>query len=129
MANSCYLDYASNTRFLFFAQHGFPVSRFATEKFGPAITRDELVYRKELRLLDEFRVDFEAVGESTDGLRFRVRNTFRNTLNEILATVTSEGVWFDLEVRRPRPPPHDLGSLMRNLKRSNDYSEIPSRSS
>jgi acyl-CoA thioester hydrolase len=128
MGNSSYLDYASNTRFLFFAQHDFPVSRFASEKFGPVIVRDELFYRKELRLMDEFKVDFEAVGASQDGVRFRVRNTFRNTLDEVLATVTSEGVWFDLEKRRPRTPPSDLESLMRNLKRSNDYGEIPSRS-
>ena len=123
MGNSSYLDYASNARFLFFAEHGFTVSRFATEKFGPVITRDELVYRKELRLMDEFTVDFESVGVSQDGLRFRVRNTFRNKLKEILATVTSEGVWFDLETRRPRAPPPALDSVMRNLKRSNDYVE------
>ena len=95
----------------------------------PAITRDELVYRKELRLMDEFKVDFESVGNSQDGVRFRVRNTFRNSLNEVLATVTSEGVWLDLEARRPRPPPPDLDSLMRDLRRSDDYNEIPARNS
>ncbi len=126
MGNSSYLDYASNTRMLFFANQGFSLSRFASEKFGPVIVRDELVYRKELRLMDEFKVDFEAVGISQDGARFRVRNTFRNPYGEILATVTSEGVWFDLERRRPRAPPFDLGSLMRNLKRSSDFAEIPS---
>jgi acyl-CoA thioester hydrolase len=57
MGNSSYLDYASNTRMLFFAKHGFTASRFASEKFGPVIVRDELVYRKELRLMDEFKVD------------------------------------------------------------------------
>lgn len=127
MGNSSYLDYASNTRFLFFFQHGFTVSRFASERFGPAITRDELVYRKELRLMDEFRVDFESVGFSEDGVRFRVRNTFRNALNEVLATVTSDGVWLDLENRRPRAPPADLDILMRNLQRSTDFSEITPR--
>lgn len=127
VGNSSYLDYASNTRFLFFTLNGFPASRFASEKFGPVIARDELVYRKELRLMDEFRVDFEAVGAASDGVRFRVRNTFRNSLGEILATVTSEGVWFDLERRRPRAPPPDLDSVMRKLKRSDDYAEIPTR--
>jgi acyl-CoA thioester hydrolase len=127
MGNSSYLDYASDTRFLFFAKHGFSVSRFALDKFGPVITRDELVYRKELRLMDAFKVDFEAAGVSPDAVRFRVRNTFRNTLNEIMAIVTSEGIWFDLELRRPRSPPPELDSIMRDLKRTDDYSEIPSR--
>src|SRR5579872_6937429 len=65
MGNSSYLDHVSNTRILFFAQHGFTVSRFAAEKFGPVVVRDELVYRKELRLMDEFKVDFELVGISS----------------------------------------------------------------
>ena len=77
--------------------------------------------------MEEFRVDFESAGISQDGVRFRVRNTFRNALDEVVATVTSDGVWFDLERRRPRAPPSDLDSLMRDLKRSADYSEVPSR--
>jgi acyl-CoA thioester hydrolase len=123
MANTSYLDYAANTRFLFFAQHGFTVSRFATEKFGPVMTRDEIVYRKELRLGEEFRVDLESVGISKDGVRFRVRNTFHNAENVVIATITSDGVWFDLETRRPRVPPPEIDNLMRNLKRSGDYAE------
>jgi len=79
--------------------------------------------------MDEFKVDFELAGLSQDGVRFRVRNTFRNRDGEISAVVTSDGVWFDLEHRKPRRPPSDLDSLMRTLQRTNDFEEIPSRSS
>ena len=48
----------------------FAMSRFTYEKFGPVIVRDELLYRKELRLMENFRADFEAVGLSQDGVRF-----------------------------------------------------------
>jgi len=127
MANSSYLDHASNTRMLFFNKHGFTMSRFALEKFGPVVVRDEIVYRKELRLMDEFRVDLESVGLSSDAVRFRVRNTFRNTADDVSAVVTSDGLWFDLERRRPRSPPDDLDYLMRSLQRTSDFAEIPSR--
>ena len=129
MRATSYLDHAFDTRILFFAGRGFTVSRFASDKFGPVMTRDELVYRKELRLMDEFTVGFEVAGLSVDGTRFRVRNTFQNTANEVAATVTSEGVWFDLEQRRPRVPPPDLDNLMRALQRSNDFAEIPFKNS
>jgi len=129
MGNSSFLDHASNTRILFFAQHGFTVARFAAEKFGPVVVRDELVYRKELRLMDEFTVDFELAGISADGVRFRVRNTLRNAAKDVAATVTSEGVWFDLERRRPRAPPSDVDDLMRRLRRSSDFAEIPAKDS
>ncbi len=127
MGNSSYLDYASDTRMLFFSQIGFSPSRFASEKFGPVVTRDELSYRKELRLMDEFSVDFELVGISEDGMRFRIRNVFRNATSDVVASVTSEGVWFDLEARRPRDPPPDLDSVMRALRRADDYAEIPAK--
>jgi acyl-CoA thioester hydrolase len=129
MANSSYLDHASNTRMFFFNQNGFTMSRFGSEKFGPVIVRDELVYRRELRLMEDFRVDFEAAGLSQDGVRFRLRNTFRNSANDISAVVTSDGVWFDLERRKPRIPPQDLDNLMRALQRTNDFAEIPSKNS
>ncbi|MDA4111296.1 MAG: thioesterase family protein [Thaumarchaeota archaeon] len=129
MGNSSYLDHASNTRMLFFVQNGFTLARFASERFGPVVTRDELVYRKELRLMDEFTVDFELVGLSDDGGRFRVRNTFRNSTKNVAAAVTSDGVWFDLEHRRPRAPPMELDALMRALQRSTDFAGIPSRTS
>ena len=54
--------------------------------------------------MDEFRVDLEVAGLSQDGVRFRVRNTFRNDADEISTIVTSDGVWFDLESRKPRRP-------------------------
>jgi acyl-CoA thioester hydrolase len=129
MGNTSYLDHASNTRMLFFAQHGFTIARFASEKFGPVVTRDELVYRKELRLMDEFTVDFELAGLSDDGVGFRVRNTFRNAAKDVAAVVTSDGVWFDLEQRRPRAAPTDLDTLMRALQRSTDFADIPSKKS
>jgi hypothetical protein len=49
------------------------------------MTHDELVYSKELRLMDEFAVNIEVAGLSGDGVRFRMRNTFRNTANEVAA--------------------------------------------
>lgn len=124
MGNTSYLAYASNTRMLYFARHGFTLARFALEKFGPVVVRDELAYRKELRLADRFSVDFELVGISENGKGFKVRNTFRNASRDVIASVTSEGVWFDLEHRRPRIPPPDLDSLMRALQHASDFRSL-----
>ncbi|MGA8603826.1 MAG: thioesterase family protein [Thermoplasmata archaeon] len=127
MANTAFLDRAADTRLLFFAEHGFPAARFLSERIGPVIGREELVYRKELRLLDEFAVSLEMVGLSADGVRFEICNTFLNGAGELTATVTSEGVWFDLDQRRPRAPPPELDSVQREMPRSERFKEIPSR--
>jgi acyl-CoA thioester hydrolase len=124
MGNTSYLAYVSNTRMLYLAKHGFTPARFALEKFGPVVIRDELTYRKELRLMDRFTVDYELVGLSENGRAFKVRNTFRNAAGEVAASVTSEFVWFDLEHRRPRAPPPDLDSLLRALPHANDFGSL-----
>jgi acyl-CoA thioester hydrolase len=125
MANTAFLDRAADTRMLFYVLRGFPSKRFSEERVGPVILRDELVYRKELRLLDDYVVDLEVVGLSADGVRFQVRNTFRTGAGEVAAIVTSAGVWFDLERRRPRPPPADLEAMFRQAPRGEDFKEIP----
>jgi acyl-CoA thioester hydrolase len=128
MANTAFLDRSADTRFLFFAEHGFPGTRFIAERIGPVIVRDELVYHKELRLLEEFTVDLELLGLSTDGTRFILGNTFHKEAGEIAASVTSEGLWFDLDKRRPRPPPTDLDAVQRKMPHGERFKEVPSRS-
>jgi acyl-CoA thioester hydrolase len=125
MANTAFLDRAADTRMQFYVVRGFPLTRFSEERIGPVILRDELVYRKELRLLDEYVVDLEVVGLSEEGTRFQVRNTFRTGAGEVAAIVTSAGLWFDLERRRPRPPPPDLDAVFRQAPRGEDFKEIP----
>ena len=127
MGNASYLGYASDTRMHYFTEHGFTPARFAPEKFGPVVVRDELIYRRELRLMDEFAVDLELVGISETGTRFRVRNMFQTASGEDAASVTSDGLWFDLELRRPRIPPADIDTLMRALWLAKDYAEIPDK--
>jgi acyl-CoA thioester hydrolase len=127
MANTAFLDRAADTRVLFFAEHGFPAARFQADRVGPVIVEDELVYRKELRMLDEFTVDLEALGFSSDGSRFEVRNTFRTPSGEVAAVITSKGVWFDLDKRRPRVPPPELDAVQHQMSRSPTFREIPSR--
>ncbi len=129
MANVAFLHHAADTRIAYFARRGFPGSRFGVERLGPVITKDELVYRKELRLGDEYTVDLYAVGLSPDGVHFSIRNTFRDASGELVAVVTSEGVWFDLDSRRPRAPPPELDAAQRSMPRSETFAEIPSRRS
>jgi acyl-CoA thioester hydrolase len=127
MANRAFLDRVADVRFRFFAMHGFPGARFAAERVGPAIVRDELVYHRELRLSDEYSVDLKALGLSEDGSRFRIENVFRNSSEEVIARVVSEGVWFDLEKRRPRTPPPDLDAVQRRMPRAENYEVLPAR--
>ncbi|MCP4204821.1 MAG: acyl-CoA thioesterase [bacterium] len=42
MRNTAYLDYATEVRFAYLAENGFPQARFAEDNFGPVIFREEI---------------------------------------------------------------------------------------
>jgi acyl-CoA thioester hydrolase len=123
MANSAFLDYASNTRILFFDSVGFTARRFGELRIGPVVLDDRLVYRREVRLLEAFTVDFQTVALSPDGRRFTVRNRFTTESQGLCATVESVGLWFDLAERRPVVPPAALQEAFESLERADDFQE------
>ena len=123
MANSAFLDYASNTRILFFDSVGFTARTFAELRIGPVVLDDRLVYRREVRLLEAFMVDFQTVALSSDGRRFKVRNRFTTESQGLCATVDSVGLWFDLVERRPVVPPEGLQQAFVALARADDFED------
>ena len=126
LRNSAYLDLASHVRMMCFASHGFPAEEFARRRFGPVVRRDELSYRRELRLLDEIAVTFEIEAMSRDGSRFRIVNRFLRDGTEV-ARVTSTGGWLDLDRRQLTTPPDDLIAVMRRLVSDAGVEELDAR--
>src|SRR5215813_7966104 len=106
MRNAAYLGVAEETRFRYLASNGWGMEEFQRRQIGPVVLEDRITYKKELRLLEPFRVDFALIGISGDARKFRLRNRFFRTSDEALcATVESFGVWFDIAQRRPVAPP------------------------
>src|SRR5690242_16119988 len=76
MKNTAYLDASADVRMMFFSENGFSMREFEARRIGPVITRDDLEYFRELRLLEPFRVTLQSSGLSEDGVRFRLVNEF-----------------------------------------------------
>ena len=124
MRNTAFLDYAANIRMLFFAARGFPMSEFARLAIGPVIAKDEVLYFREFRMLDEVRVTLATLGMSEDGSRFRLRNEFFRPDGRLAAQVTSDGGWLDLKARRLVAPPPALLAAMAEIPRDPGYESL-----
>ncbi len=126
MRNTAYLDKAGDVRMMFFAAHGFAMNEFVHLRIGPVVKKDVVEYFKEIRMLEEVKVILMAAGMSEDGSRFKIRNEFYRHDGNVAARITSTGGWLDLARRRLIAPPSDLFNAMRNLRRSDDFVELPS---
>jgi len=114
MKNTAYLDASADVRMFFFEANGFSMREFETRRIGPVITRDELEYFRELRLLEPVRVTLAAKEIGEDG-RFVLVNEFFRTDGKQAARVTSHGGWLDLDRRKFTVPPAELRRLLELL--------------
>ena len=122
MKNAAYLGASEDCRVRFLAEHGFPASELARRRIGPVVLEDRLTYKKELVLLESFRVELEMAALTHDARRMKVRNTFRRDRDGALAaTVESVVLWLDLDARRPVVPPEELAAVWLGLPRAVDF--------
>jgi len=125
MRNAAYLGVAEETRMRFLDANGWPMAEFARRKLGPVVVEDRLTYRKELGLLEPFRVDMALAAVTDDVRKFRVRNRFFRTSDDaICATVDSLVLWFDLDQRRTIVPPPELARLWLALPHTDDFVQL-----
>ena len=124
MKNTSYLEYASNIRMTYFFDMGFPPKKMLTMGVGPVAVRDEILYLKEIQLMEQFKVSLQLDGLSEDQSKMRLINIFTNEKGVIFGKVTSDGVWFNLLQRKVMPPPEEIKELMLKLPRSETYSVI-----
>lgn len=125
LRHTAYMDYATHVRFAYLAGHGFPASRFAEERIGPVIFREEAVYRREVGAQHRIEVDFLIDQLATDGSRFRFVHHIRRDDGEHAASVTVDGAWFSLDSRKLIIPPKDLADLLHRLPRTESFQALP----
>jgi acyl-CoA thioester hydrolase len=122
MRNAAFLGCSEDTRMRYLDARGWTMDEFMRRRLGPVVLEDRLVYKKELRLLEEFRVDLALAGATSDGRRMTLRNRFfRARDGALCAVVDSVILWMDLDARKPVAPPPELRDVFLALVRSEDF--------
>ncbi len=124
MANRAYLDYASQTRFLFINEQGFTPADFQHAQMGPVIFSDNIQYLKELRFLEKFYVEYWLGGNSRDYSKFLLINKFYREDGKLAALLETSGAWFNLSTRKVMAPPEKLISAIDALLKTEGYKEL-----
>jgi acyl-CoA thioester hydrolase len=126
MANTSYLDRAADVRMMYFAEQGFTADEMLRMKIGPVVMKDEIEYFREVRLLQEVRVNLSLAGLAPDGSRFIFRNEFAHLDGTRCAALTTTGGWLDLNVRKLIAPPEPLRLAMAALPKMEGFRELRS---
>ena len=112
MKNTAFLDYAADSRMLFFKTNGFQPSNFAKLQIGPVVFSDKINYFKELFMYDRFSVKLLLNQINENGSKFTLINKILDIDNKLVATIESKACWFDLKNRKITSPPEKLFTVM-----------------
>ena len=125
LRNTAYSEYDIETRIGLMADRGFSVRRLRELGMGPVILREELDYLREVHLAEEIEVDFQRLGLSPDGARWRLAHDLRRQ-GEPVARIVLMGGWLDLEKRRLTPPLPEIPGLFESLDAGEPYQDLAS---
>jgi acyl-CoA thioester hydrolase len=124
MRNVAYLDISSNSRMEFFNANGYTLTEFFGAGLGPVVLKDEIEYKREVRLAENLTVTNELAGISEDKTRFIFRNQFIKENGKVACKISSLVAFFDLATRKMISPPENLMKAILSLPRSEDFSTI-----
>lgn len=124
MRHSAYTDYAAQVRLDFLADQGFTMQHFAELNIGPILFREDTRFLKEIHMSETIRVTAELGGLSADGSRWRIIHTIYKSDGREAATVTVDGAWLDLRLRKLTLPPPELTAAFTGITRHATYTDI-----
>ena len=124
MRNVAYLDISANSRMEFFNANGYTLTEFFGAGLGPVVLKDEIEYKREVRLAEDLVVTNELAGMSEDNTRFIFRNQFIKANGKLACKISSLVAFFDLTTRKMIAPPENLMKAILSLPRSEDFSTI-----
>ena len=126
MANTAFLDLASDVRIAFLAEHGFSPGKFRQLAIGPVSRKDEVEYFREIGLHEQVTVTYAVAAMSRDGARWVLENEIWSEAAGVrAATVRSTGAWLDLRARKLIAPPQELLRVLTHIPRTSEFAELP----
>jgi acyl-CoA thioester hydrolase len=124
MRNVAYLDISANSRMEFFNANGYTLTEFFGAGLGPVVLKDEIEYKREVRLGEDITVTNELAGMSEDSTRFIFRNQFIKANGKLACKISSLVAFFDIATRKTIAPPENLMRAILSLPRSEDFGTI-----
>lgn len=124
MRHSAYTDYAAQVRLDFLADQGFTMRRFAELRIGPILFREDTRFLKEIGISETIRVTAELGGLSADGSRWRIIHTIYKADGRMAATVSVDGAWLDLSLRKLTIPPAEIVEAFQHVTCHETYADI-----
>lgn len=126
LRHSAYADFGAQARSNMLNKLGLSIEKFAKDKIGPILFREELIYFKEVRLDEVISVSVELSKLNTSNARFSFKHKVYKADGNLAAQINVDGAWMNLTTRKLTNLPSDWYEIIRFIPISDDYEEVNS---
>lgn len=121
LRHSVYYDFGAAARMKLLYERGLTTHKLEELKIGPILFREEAVFRREIHLEDNISITVEMHACTEDYSRWSLRHTFLKENGTLAATITIDGAWIDLTLRKLAKPDVFIQRIFSQFPKSADF--------
>ncbi len=121
LRHSVYYDYGAYCRICFLEEHGLTNAMMHELNVGPILFREEAVFRKEIRLGDQLRINLQLMKAKKDFSRWTIRHQIIKGENVLSAIVTVDGAWINTLQRKLATPPSEVIAVFEQMPQASEF--------
>lgn len=124
LRHSVYYDFGAAARMKLLNERGLTTNKLEELQIGPILFREEAVFRREIHLEDKISITVEMHACTEDYSRWSLRHTFLKENGTLAATITIDGAWLDLTLRKLAKPDAFIQKIFSEFPKSVDFEWI-----
>jgi acyl-CoA thioester hydrolase len=120
LRHSVYYDWGAFCRIAFLNSHGLTMAVMQKLQFGPILFREECIFRKEIRLGDQVKINLQLVKARRDFSRWTFQHQIFKNDDQLCAVLTVDGAWMNLAERKLMSPPEQVLAVFSSMPASQE---------
>lgn len=121
LRHSAYLDYGALLRTRFLTEHDLPTKKLLDHQIGPIVFREEVFYKREIRMEDKITGTQILTKARSDYSRWSMQHELIKEDGTIAAVINLDGAWLDLSKRKLTTPPSFVQDAFKIMPRIADF--------
>jgi len=119
--HSIYYDWGAFCRIEFLNEFGLTSQVIQQLQFGPIMFREECVFRKEIRLGDEIKINLDILSAKKDFSRWSIRHQITKDSGTNCAILVVDGAWLDVVRRKLASPPEKVYEVFSQMPKAESF--------
>ena len=124
LRHSVYYDWGAFCRVEFLNEYGLTADVMQQLQFGPILFKEECVFRREIKLADEVKMNLQLTRAKKDFSRWSIQHQITKNGNILCAVLTVDGAWMNVVQRKLTSPPEQVHEVFSKMPQAEGFEWI-----